>query len=610
MQNFFGFIDYKKELSYPDKHNNQTLYHEENSDFNLFFSYNKIPSSLSLNQQNIFLFLTGYITNQSSLLSLLNLTSTSLSTIELLNASYNRWGLEFTKKIEGSFAIIIYDKKRQDLILIKDRVGKIPLNYYHTGSMIIFGSRVTQFKELSTFTATINPKNLASYLQFGSILQPNTIFEGCYKVRAGYAKIFNLEKNNSKEREYWKLEDCYQIPKIISCESDILDNAHQLLQDAINKVPIDRDKPIALSLSGGYDSSTITALLQAQSSTKLNTFTIGFNQKSINEAVDAKMIAKHIGTEHHEHYFTGRDALEIIPNLCKIYDEPFAEYAGTPTVLTANLIKQKGIENIFVGDGGDEVFATADDTVFFQRIHTIPYPIREGLTFPLKKLPIQKIASLNNRHNLATKYKKFLQIISSETIPKTIEARNILFREDELQEMVRDYTIPITTTFDEINFNGYNETVDEIIGTYFKTTMTDGELVKSYGAMNHQNIALHTPFLDEKLIAYMATVPSSIKIKKGIKKYILKEIAHKYIPKPLLDRPKRGFDIPFAEWMRNELKELVYMQINEQRLNKDKIFYTLKIIKIRDSFYQGNDSFKYKLWRIFIFQLWYDNLKG
>ena len=610
MQNFFGFIDYTKKIFYSDKDKNHNTYQDKSPTFNLFLSYNKNNSSFSLNNQNIFIFFMGNLSNQSKLLTLLNIKDSSLSTIDLIEASYIEWGLEFIKMVEGSFIIIIHDKKRDMLTLIKDRVGKIPLNYYYSNRLIIFGSKVTQFQKLPTFTPEINPQSLASYLQFGLILQPNTILKGCYKIKSGDYKNFNLLKKESEEIEYWRLEDCYIEPKIISSESNIIENTHQLLKESIKKISIDKNQPTALSLSGGYDSSTISAILQDISPKKLNTFTIGFNQKSINEAIDAKIIAKHIGTEHHEHYFSGKDALNIVPTLCKIYDEPFAEYAGTPTILTAQLIKQSGIENIYVGDGGDEVFATADDTEFFKRIHAIPHIIRESLTYPLKKLPIQKISYINNTYNLATKYKKFLKIISAKNIPKTVEARNILFREDELQELIKEYYSPIDTTFDKIAFSGYEEMVDEIIGTYFKTTMTDGELVKSYGAMNSHNITLYTPFLDEKLITYMATIPSSIKIKKGIKKYILKEIAHQYIPKNLLHRPKSGFDIPFAQWMREDLKELLYEQINEQRLNKDKIFYTIEIIKIRNSFYQGNDSFKYKLWRIFIFQLWYENLKG
>lgn len=607
MENFFGFIDYKKE-ELVDVDYNELLYQEERLNFNIYISCKKSNRVTTLNNPDIFIVIIGRVSNCSELKRLLNIDS-NLSTVEIIEEAYIEWGLEFIKRVEGSLAIILYNKNREELTLIKDRVGKVPINYYESDSKIIFSSSIKRFKEVSTFTPAINPNSLASYLQFGSILQPNTILKECYKVKSGYYKSFNLKKKESKEQEYWRLEECYSKPKINSSEDTVIENAHQLLIDSIEKDYLE-DREVSSSLSGGYDSATIASLLQERSSKKINTFTIGFSEQEINEAKDAKKIAKHIGTEHHEHYFTGRDAIDIIPKLSKIYDEPFAEYAGTPTILTAELIKQNNIEDIFVGDGGDEVFATADDTEFFQHIHKIPQNIRETLCSLFKKIPIEKIPYLENFHNLPTKYRKLFNLLSAKNISKSVESKNILFREDELQLLVKEYTTPMKTTFDEINFKGYHETVDEIIGTYFKTTMTDGELVKSYGAMNYYNINLNTPFLDKKLIAYMATVPSSIKIKNGIKKYILKEIAYQYIPKDLLDRPKSGFDIPFSSWMRNELKELVYAHVNEKRLNEDKLFYTYFIINIRDSFYQGNDSYKYKLWRIFIFQLWYKNFKG
>jgi len=609
MQDFFGFIDYKRKNFPVNRDKYKIIYQEECYHFNIFFSYRSNQNSVHLNNLDIFLFLVGKISNQAELEILLNCENKMFSTITLIEIAYNKWGLKFIEKIEGSFVIIIYDKQSKKLLLIKDKIGKIPLNYYHSNDKIIFASSLQNFKKVSTFIPSINPRSLASYLQHGSILQPNTILNECYKIKSGHYRDFNLIEKKSKEEAYWKLEESYLAPRINASESTIINNADKLIQKSIEKSYI-KDTKIALSLSGGYDSSTIAFFLQEKSTQKINTFTIGFNKKDINEAIDAKAIAKHIGTSHHEHYFTGEDALKIVPKLCKIYDEPFAEYAATPTVLIAQLIQQDNIHDIFVGDGGDEVFATADDTEFFQRIHSIPHKIRENITLPFKKFPMEKIPYLGKMYNFPTKYTKLLQILSSKNIPKTIEARNILFREEELHHLIQNYTTPIRTTFDEIDFRGNQETVDEIIGTYFKTSMTDGELVKSYNAMNRYNISLQTPFLDEELIAYMATIPSSIKIKDNIKKYILKEIAHQYIPKSLLARPKSGFDIPFSEWMRRELKELVYAQINEKRLNEDKLFYTSSIINIRDNFYQGNDSYKYKLWRIFIFQLWYENFKG
>ena len=609
MQDFFGFIDQDGDNFFTTYHFKESKNRVVYQKYPLFLSYLPNKETIFIEHQKFIIFFQGNITNQTQLQSELETSKNLINIEKLLKASYLRWGIQFIEKLEGKFALIIYTKEQKMLILAKDKVGVIPLNFYHSKELIIFGTRVSDFNQAPNFKPTIKPQSLASYLQFGCILQPNTILEGCYKVNSGAYNSFDLQTKDYKNYNYWKLENCYKNNKIKTSESTIINHAHQLLKNSIKKNYPSNEK-IGLSLSGGYDSSTIAGILQEHSKGKLKTFTIGFDDQSINEAKDAKNIAKHLGTEHHEHYFCAKDALKIIPKLCKIYDEPFAEYAATPTILTAELLKQENVNHIFVGDGGDEVFATADDTHFFKRIHAVPHLLRKTLTLPFKKFPIEKIPYVKDIYNLPTKYDKFLHIISSKNIPQTIEARNVLFRESELQILVQEYKTPLFTTFNQINFKGHHETVDEIIGTYFKTTMTDGELVKSYKAMNSCNINLHTPFLDEKLIKYMATVPSSIKIKEGIKKYILKEIAHQYIPKELLDRPKSGFDIPFSLWMREELRELVYAQINEKRLNQDKLFYTSSVIEIRDGFYQGNDACKYKLWRIFIFQLWYENFKG
>ncbi|MBU1667974.1 hypothetical protein KKC13_06105 [bacterium] len=610
MQNFFGFIDYKKtDFSIDNSTTKQTtVFYQHHNHYNFFLSYTMHSETHSLNEEKLFLLLNGSINNQPSLCTELNIQA-PLPLLELLKASYLQWGITFIKKLEGTFSLILFDKEQDQLTLAKDKIGILPINFYHSDEIILFGSRLSDFKQAPGFTPQISPEGLSIYLQFGCIIQPNSIFKGCYKVKSGQANHFDLQKKEYFSTVHWSLESCYQEKKIFPHESKIITQAEQLLHNSIHKLRPKNEK-IAVSLSGGYDSSTIAALLQEQQSSKVATFTIGFDHAPINEAPHAKAIAKHLGTQHHEHYFTAKNALEIIPKLSKIYDEPFADHAASPTLLTNELIKSEGIKNLFVGDGGDEVFATADDVHFFERIRNVPYGLRSFLLNPLKKIPMDAIPYLKDKYNLPTKCAKLLQILSAKNIPEMTEARNILFREKELQALIIEYHHPQKTTFNEIEFKGFNETVDEIIGTYFKTSMIDGELVKSYSASNHHNIAIKTPFLDEQLIAYMAKVPSSIKIKEGIKKYVLKEIAHKYMPKNLLNRPKSGFNIPFSSWMKNELKELLFEQINEERLNKDKLFYTSSILEIRDKFYDGNELYKYKLWRIFLFQLWYENFKG
>jgi asparagine synthase (glutamine-hydrolysing) len=609
MQNFFGFIDYNKNNpNLENNHKNKRTHYHEYENYNIFLSYTKHKESNSLDNKDILLLFNGELSNSSFLLSKLNITNKKLSVIELINIAYLTWGKKLLIYLEGNFSLIIFDKKNEYLILNKDKIGIIPLSYYFSKELIIFGSRVSDFKNAPNFTATVNINSVANYLQFGSIIQPNTILKNCYKVKSGTSSNFDLRQKEYFNTSNWSLESEYIDKKVLFDESKIITDAENLLISAIKKSKIDTN-PISLSLSGGYDSSTIAALLK-KSDYNLETFTIGFEDDNINEAPHAKAIANHLGTKHHEHYFTATDAINIIPKLSQIYDEPFADHAAAPTLLTTEMIRTEGIENLFVGDGGDEVFATADDVHFFDRILSLPYELRKTITAPLKMINIDSLPYLRDINNLPTKYEKLLSILSAKNIPQMTKSKNILFREKELQSLVKGYKQPIHTTFDEIDFNGYNETVDEIIGVYFKTTMIDGELVKSYSASNHNNISIHTPFLDDQLISYMAKVPSSIKIKDGIKKYVLKEIAHKYIPKELLDRPKSGFDIPFSSWMRKELKDMIYAQINNKRLKEDNIFNSYDIIKIRDDFYNGNDNYKYKLWRIFLFQLWYENFKG
>jgi asparagine synthase (glutamine-hydrolysing) len=541
-----------------------------------------------LEQESLSILFTGHLTKANA-----------------IKEAYQTEGINFLKKLDGSFSFLLYDKLKKKLFIAKDKVGIEPLYFSDTDDNIIISSHLREFHNISTFQATINPSSVGEYLQFGFVLQPNTIFKNCHKVCAGEYVCFDLTKNTYSSTKYWELESCYLNKKTTKKENIILKEVDSLLQEAVEKNT--KNSNFGLSLSGGYDSSTLTAIAQEQSEQKVDTFSIGFHEKSIDEAPYAKAIAKHIGTNHHEYYFSEKDALELIPQMCKVYDEPFADHASTPTILTSLLLKKNNLSNLIAGDGGDEVFATAENVQILNLLKNTPMPIKKLLAKSINSINIKKLPYLKDINNLPKKQNKLQQLLLAPNIPKMIYSRNTLFLEEELQSHIKDYSKPIKTSFDNINFRGHAQTVDEVIGSYFKTTMADGELVKSYSAMNYLDIKLSTPFLDIKLVEYMAQVPSNIKIKNRIKKYLLKEIAHQYIPKELVDRPKSGFDIPFSSWMRGILKDILYSQINKERLDKDNIFYTSYIINIRDQFYAGNDAYKYKLWRIFIFQLWYEN---
>jgi asparagine synthase (glutamine-hydrolysing) len=519
--------------------------------------------------------------------------------------AYKKKGILFLQELEGSFTCLIHDKLQHKLFIAKDKVGIEPLYFTSIKNQIIVGTHLRTFHKVKDFSAIVNPSAIGEYLQFGFILQPNTIFKKCYKVCSGEYISFDLNKNTYKASNYWKLESCYKTAKTEKTETIILKETDTLLQEAIEKNT--KNSAFGLSLSGGYDSATLTAICQQQNEQKIDTFTIGFHDKKINEAPHAKNIAKHLGTRHHEYYFTEQDAIDLIPTMCNVYDEPFADHASTPTMLTSQLLQKKGLSNLIAGDGGDEVFATAEDVHFFNRLQNTPMLLKKLCATSLNSIKMNKLPYFKNLNNLPKKQNKLSQLLLAKSIPQMIYSRNTLFMEKELQTTIKNYTQVIHSSFNNINFYGHAEAVDEVIGSYFKTTMVDGELVKSYSAMNYLDIKLSIPFLNIELIDYMAKVPSKIKIKNNVKKYLLKEIAHTYIPKTLIDRPKSGFDIPFSLWMRKELKDILYSQISKERLDKDNIFYTSSILYIRNQFYAGNDAYKYKLWRIFIFQLWYEN---
>lgn len=582
----FGLVDFDKTLKLQDAN----FYKEDN----LFFKNDKNQTK---NINTITISFYGSIYNKPK----------DTDIFEFIYEKYKDNGIKFIENLDGVFSIVIYDRQKELLYIIKDRAGLQSLYFYAKKNSLIFGSRLKDFYNIPSFTKKIDKKALSSYLTYGYILQPLSIFEDTKKVKAGHFIEYDLKTKVYKEQKYWSLESCYKEKKILD-EKETIKKVTTILEKSISKRLLN-SKNFASSLSGGYDSSVVAALLKEQSGKKLDTFTIGFDDKNINEAHHAKKIASHLQTNHHEHYFSIKDAREIVPKLCKVYDEPFADYGATPTVLMANLVRENGFDTLFVGDGGDEVFATADDTSKLEKILNFPKPIKLTFHKLLEFINPSRISHLNKYQNIPTKHYKLLQILKAPNIPQMIKARNVIFDKPQIKKLLKLQDVNFASTFDDIDFPPLAQAVDQVIGTYFKTSMADAELVKSFGATFASNLDIKEPLLDLHLIEFMAKVPQSLKIKNDEKKYILKQIAHKYIPKNLLNRPKCGFDIPFSFWLKGELKELLFEQINELRLLDDDIFDIKLVLEIRDMFYSGKDEYKYKLWTIFVFQLWLEEIK-
>ncbi len=246
------------------------------------------------------------------------------SDTEVILKSYHQWGIKAVDRFNGMFAITIYDKKTNQLIFIRDRAGVKPFYYYKKDSLILFSSELKSFHKHPNFQKEINKSSLSLYLQFGYIPEPHSIFKNCYKLRAGHYVEIDLKSQNFKEIKYWDVVDFYNKPKLDISQNEAIERTEELLKSSFEYRMVS-DVPVGVFLSGGYDSSVVTAILQSGRSEKLNTFTIGFKEKGFDEAPYAKEVAKYLGTNHTEYYCTQKDALEIIPKLCELYDEPFGD---------------------------------------------------------------------------------------------------------------------------------------------------------------------------------------------------------------------------------------------------------------------------------------------
>jgi len=568
---------------------------------NSFFECVDFSKGSPFSIKDCIVYFDGSIYNKDHLLQKLNIDR-KINDSNLILKLYNLYGVNIFKKIDGIFSLVIYDQKKDEIYLARDRAGVNPLYFYHYDNKLIFGTSLKEFYKIPSFSKKISKKGLALYLNYGYVVQPYTIFENTYKVKPGHFVTYNIKDRSWKQNEFWSLEACYESKKPDLLEEEVLESVEKILNNSIQK-RLKTVKNFASSLSSGYDSSVVAALLTKNSGKKIDTFTIGFTQEEINEAKDAKKIANYLNTNYHEHYFSDQDALDIVPKLSEVYDEPFADYGATPTVLMSKLVRDNGFDTLFVGDGGDEVFATADDVIRFDKFLNRPSILKKSLYQLLNSIDPLKVPILKSYQNYPTKYYKFLQLLKAKKISQMVKTKPILFFDAEIKRLLKDEQIDTKT--DEIDFPRYSESVDQVIGSYFKTSMVDAELVKSVQAARYSNLSIKEPLLDQQLVEYMTKVYGDLKIKDGQKKYILKHIAYKYIPKNLLDRPKSGFDIPFSIWLKGSLKELLYAHINQKRLKSDGLFDVKSVIEIRDAFYNGNESYKYKLWTLFLFQLWF-----
>ncbi|HIP13069.1 MAG TPA: asparagine synthase (glutamine-hydrolyzing) [Arcobacter sp.] len=529
------------------------------------------------------------------------------SDTEVILKAYHKWGIKAVDKFNGMFAISIYDKEKEKVTLIRDRSGVKPLYYYTKNNIILFGSELKSFHKNKSFHKCINKDSLALYLQYGYIPEPHTIFDDTYKLKSGYYLEIDLSTQNIKEYKYWDVLDFYNMPKLDISDDEAISKVEELLKSSFSYRMVS-DVPVGVFLSGGYDSSIVTAILQSQQKEKLNTFTIGFHEKGFDEAPYAKEVANYLGTNHTEYYCTAKDAIKIIPKLAEIYDEPFGDSSAIPTILVSQLAK-KDVTVSLSADGGDEIFAGYSKYTttlnYHNKLSSMNHYFKSILKYGMNNVNPKYIPIFNKSYNYATRYDKIKKILDSKNSIESMEITSQYFTKSETCNILKNTFIKLDTNF-QLELLKTNDEINKMLAIDYKTYMVDDILTKVDRATMSVGLEGREPLLDYRIIEFVSQLPSSLKYRNGDKKWLLKQITHKYLPKKMMDRPKKGFSVPIEEWFRDELKEYFLVYLNKERLDKEDLFNSDEVIKLRDSYLMGNKENIQKLWFLLMFEMWYE----
>ena len=519
---------------------------------------------------------------------------------EVILAAYLKWGISCVDKFQGMFAFALFDKETGELYLARDRIGKKPLYYWLDKDNIVFASELKPIMEFPEFPRQIRRDVIKRYMFQQCVNEPYSIFENVYKADPGSIIKFCAGKISSWK--YWDIAKVYHRKKQEKAGSyeEAKEELKHILQDSVKKRMI-ADVPLGTFLSGGYDSSLVTALAQEASSEPVKTYAIGFNEERYNEAKYAKEVAKHLGTLHTELYIDEQAMFDMVDSIPQYYDEPFADSSQIPSMLVAQLAS-KDVTVVLSGDGGDEFFCgynIYDNVAQAQKLDSLgrlTYHVCQFAPFKkiglMEKLPF-RVQVVANNHDKATKTQ-----LGGSTYIRAIDKM--------LPDCGLPFKFPIEEKYGETGWQERRMLLDE------ETYLPGDILCKVDRATMKYSIEARCPILDVNVMEYSYRLPHSYKYANGVKKRILKDIAYDYIPKGLLDRPKVGFGVPLDKWMRGPLKARLQDMCDVAYLKKQGIFDAQYVNQFINRYLQTGDkgpasgaNYSKIAWSFFVFQQWY-----
>lgn len=519
---------------------------------------------------------------------------------EVILAAYLKWGIECVGRFQGMFAIALYDRQTGELYLVRDRIGKKPLYYWKDGENLIFASELKPIMAHPGFSKRIRKDVIKRYMYQQCVNEPYSIFEDVYKVVPGQVVRFCAGKTDMWK--YWDIAEIHRQKKTEKPGSydEAKAELKEILKAAVRKRMI-ADVPVGAFLSGGYDSSLVTAIAQDVSGEPVKTYSIGFNEERYNEAKYAKEVARHLGTRHTELYIDEKSMFDMVESIPQYYDEPFADSSQIPTMLVSGLAA-KDVAVALSGDGGDEFFCgynIYDNVAQAQKLDMLGRMTYGVCQFPpfkkmglFDRLPF-RVRVVAGNHDTETKTQLGgMSYISA--IDKMLSDGGIPFK------------FPIESKYQEGNWQERRMLLDE------ETYLPGDILCKVDRASMKYSIESRCPILDVNVMEYSYRLPHEYKYAGGVKKRILKDIAYDYIPKELLDRPKVGFAVPLDKWMRGPLKEALQDFCSEEYLKRQGIFDARYVnglinryLRTGDKGPASGENYSKVAWSFFVFQQWY-----
>lgn len=541
------------------------------------------------------------------------------SDTETLLVAIEQWGLLPTlQKVVGMFAFALWDRREKSLTLARDRFGEKPLYYGLQKGVLLFGSELKALREHPAFEGGVDRDVLSLYFRYNYIPAPYSVYRGIHKLEPGCLLTVRSPRDQLKPIAYWSLQQVAESGQrnlFGGDEGEAVDELERLMRQAVRDQML-ADVPLGALLSGGIDSSAVVALMQAESSRPVKTFTIGFDEEGYDEATHARAVARHLGTEHTELRVSSAQALAVIPDLPRIYDEPFSDSSQIPTWLVASLAREH-VAVCLSGDGGDEAFGGYNryfiGARLWQKVSRLPAPLRQMLSRLLLGVPPERwnavIGAVSGLlparvrfGNPGDKLHKLAGVLGA-TGPEAFY-HGLVSHCDEPAGFVRGSVEPRTLVTDLARWPALSDFPSRMMAVDAQSYLPDDILCKVDRAAMSVSLETRVPYLDHRVVEFAWHLPLDMKVRGGQGKHVLRQMLYRYVPAQLMERPKTGFAIPLHAWLRGPLRDWAETLLEEGRLRREGFVQPAPVRRMWREHLSGQRNWQYPLWDVLMLQAW------